>query len=517
MPTMSLVSILRESARRRPDKVALVQGERRVGYAQLWDDSLRVAGALAEEGVGPGSRVAVLLPNVVEFVQAYYGILAAGGTVVLISPLLTADEARDLVKRADAHILLFHEALGDLARAIVADGETQAVQVATIAAHPRPLSSYVTRRPDDIAVIIFTSGTTGRPKGVLLSHLNLLMNVQNTVFDGESPLGTDDVVLACLPLFHIYGQQGVMNAPLRAGATLVLAPRFDPDECLRLIGREHVSVFAGVPTMFIQLLAAADRAEGRELPPMKRMGSGGSSMPVAVIDQVRDRFGIEVTEGYGLSETSPTVTVNQAVYGVRPGTVGHPVWGVEVEIADAEIDEEVVLLGEGKRGEVVVRGHCVFEGYLDDPEATAAAIQDGWFRTGDIGEKDRDGFLTIVDRKKDLIIRAGFNVYPREVEEVLMRHPNIAMAAVVGVPDAERGEEVMAFVTLREGASATHESLLAYGREHLGHHMYPRRLEIRTELPLGASMKVLRRELRDAAAADQAQDQAGERSQDQDG
>lgn len=503
MPTLSLASILSDSAKRRPRKLAVVQGERRVSYAELWDHSLRVAGALAERQVGPGVRVAVLLPNVVEFITAYYGVIAAGGTVVMISPLLTPEEGSDMVRRSGADIVLYHESFGDLARSIAAQSDAQALQVSDLGEHPRPLATYVTRAPNDIAVIIFTSGTTGRPKGVMLSHLNLLLSMHNMAYDSDTPANSTDVVMGCLPLFHIFGQQAVMNTPLRIGGTIVLLPRFDAATCLRLLNDEHVTIFSGVPTMFVQLLQAAKEPGAPGIPQMKRVASGGAALPVSVLEQVQTTFGAEITEGYGLSETSPGVTSNQQVYGVRPGTVGHPVWGVEAEIADSDIEDRVELLATGERGEVVVRGHCVFEGYLDDPEATAAAIQDGWFRTGDIGVKDEDGYLSIVDRKKDLIIRGGFNIYPREVEEVLVRHPGVQMAAVVGVPDDEQGEEVVAFVTLTPGAEATAEDVRAYGKEHLARYKYPRHVHIREALPMGPSMKILRRELRDEASNQQ--------------
>ncbi|MDQ2851152.1 MAG: long-chain fatty acid--CoA ligase [Actinomycetota bacterium] len=502
MPTLSVASILSDSAKRRPDKVAIVQGERRVTYAQLWDSSLRVAGALAERGVGPGSRVALFAPNVIEFVSGYYGVIAAGATAVMISPLLTPAEGGEMVRRSGADLVLSHESVGQLAAAIAQQGGASAILVSELATYPDPLPTYVTRAPDDIAVLIFTSGTTGRPKAVMLSHLNLIMTVLNMAYDSDTPASSQDVVMGCLPLFHIFGQQASMNTPLRVGATMVLMPRFDAAACLRSFNDEGVTVFAGVPTMFVQLLQAAARPGAPGIPLMKRVASGGAALPVAVLEQVEATFGAQITEGYGLSETSPGATSNQQVYGVRPGTVGHPSWGVEVEIADSAIEDRVELIPVGERGEVVVRGHCVFEGYLDDPEATAAAIQDGWFRTGDIGVKDADGFLSIVDRKKDLIIRGGFNIYPREVEEVLVTHPDVQMAAVVGVPDAEYGEEIVAFVTLIAGSVSTADDIQLFAREHLARYKYPRTVHVREDLPLGPSMKILRRELRRQAGAD---------------
>jgi long-chain acyl-CoA synthetase len=224
--------------------------------------------------------------------------------------------------------------------------------------------------------------------------------------------------------------------------------------------------------------------------------SGGASLPVAVLERFEKVFETTVYEGYGLSETSPTATVNQPVFGTRAGTVGHPVWGVEVEVADADVEDRIVLLDEDQTGEIVVRGHNVFDGYLDDPEATEAVLVDGWFRTGDIGTKDAAGFISIVDRKKDLIIRGGFNVYPREVEEALARHPEVAQVAVVGLPDDDVGEEVCAVVVPQPGADLDPQALTEWARERLGGHKYPRQVRIVPELPLGPSHKVLKRELR---------------------
>jgi long-chain acyl-CoA synthetase len=283
-----------------------------------------------------------------------------------------------------------------------------------------------------------------------------------------------------------------MNSTFRVGATLLLQPRFEPREALELMVRERASLFFGVPTMYVQLLEAAPSAD--RLPELRDCISGGASLPVAVLERFEKTFATTVFEGYGLSETSPTATVNQPWFGTRAGTVGHPIWGVEVEIADETVEGRIDLLPAETLGEIVIRGHNVFAGYLDDPEATAATVVDGWFRTGDIGRKDAEGFISIVDRKKDLIIRGGFNVYPREVEEVLMRHPAVAQVAVIGVPDDRMGEEVCAVVVADGPLEA--EDLVTWSREQLGRHKYPRRVEVIEALPLGPSHKVLKRELR---------------------
>ncbi|WP_306326847.1 AMP-binding protein, partial [Streptomyces venezuelae] len=357
-----------------------------------------------------------------------------------------------------------------------------------------PLASARPAAPSDTAVILYTSGTTGRPKGALLTHLNIVMNASVTSQDLLG-LGAGDVVLGCLPLFHSYGQTCAMNGTLRQGATLVLMPRFSGPAALTVLADEGVTVFMGVPTMYHALVEAAAVSDVRPAA-LRAAVSGGAALPVAVLERFEDVFRTQVLEGYGLTETSPVATFNQPHIGRRPGTVGHPVWGVEVGIADAALDGGIRLLGDGETGEVVVRGHNVFAGYLDDPAATAAAVVDGWFRTGDLGVRDEDGFLRIVDRKKDLVIRGGFNIYPREVEEVLVRHPSVSEVAVIGVPDDRKGEEVCAVVVRREGAAAlSEEELVDWSRERLGRHKYPRIVRFVDELPLGPTGKVLKRAL----------------------
>ncbi len=492
MTSLSLATVLAEPARRTPDKLAVVEGDQRVTYAELWQGARRYAAALVARGIAPGTRVGLLAPNVVDFVHAYYGILAAGGVVVPVPTLLNGEEAAYILDHSGAQALLYEQSYAAVA--------TEAASASGVDAWPvegfgeaEPVATYVTREAEDPAVIFYTSGTTGRPKGALLTHLNLVMNATVNAFDAN-PIRREDVVMGCLPLFHTFGQTVSMNSTFRAGASLLLQPRFDPAAAIELMHREGASLFFGVPTMYVQLLEAAGSAE--QLPRLRDCVSGGASLPVAVLERFEKAFDTTVYEGYGLSETSPTASVNQPWFGTRAGTVGHPIWGVEVEIADETLDDRIRLLGPDELGEIVIRGHNVFAGYLDDAEATAQAVVDGWFRTGDIGTKDGAGFITIVDRKKDLIIRGGFNVYPREVEEVLMRHPALAQVAVIGVPDAEKGEEVCAVVIPLEGASVDADDLVAWSREQLGRHKYPRHVEVVESLPMGPSHKVLKRELR---------------------
>ncbi|MEZ0067060.1 long-chain acyl-CoA synthetase [Streptacidiphilus sp. MAP12-20] len=509
MTMLSLASVLAENARRRPGKLALVEGETRLAFGELWQQVLAQAAALVQLGVKPGDRVALMAPNVAEFPRGYYAILAAGGVVVPVHLLLTAEEVAYTLRDSGAQLLVAHAA-----NAIVAAGAAAETGVPLVTVGPAvpvpgalgrleefaekatPLRHFVTREAEDPAVVFYTSGTTGQPKGAVLSHLNLVMNAMVNAFDANHT-SPEDVVLGALPLYHTFGQTVAMNTTWRAGATLVLLPRFNAGQALDLMIREGVNSFQGVPTMYIALLEAAKGFDG-PLPVLRLCISGGASLPVTVLERFNEVFSASICEGYGLSETSPTASVNQPDLGTRAGTVGHPVWGVDVEIARAEVDERVELLGVGELGEVVVRGHNVFLGYLGRPEATEAAMIDGWFRTGDLGTKDADGFVSIVDRKKDIVIRGGFNVYPREVEETLLRHPAVAEAAVIGLPDPVHGEEVCAVLVLDPAVSPAPaaQEIIDWSKEHLAKHKYPRRVEFTGSYPLGPSHKVLKRELR---------------------
>ncbi|QEC49067.1 long-chain fatty acid--CoA ligase [Baekduia soli] len=494
---LSLASVLQESAQRRPDAIAAVEGDRRATYAQLWDAARRRAGALAEHGIAAGDRVALLAPNTVDFITAYYGILAHGAVVVPVAPMLVQDEIAHLLRDSGARLALVAGEAAATGAAAAARAGVAALDLADPAALARPAPARAARAPLDPAVLFYTSGTTGRPKGAVLTHLNLVMNAFVNAFTANH-IHADDVMFGCLPLFHTFGQTVALNGTFLAGGTLVLQPRFDPHEALALMAEHRVTAFLGVPTMYMGLLAAA--RDGAPVPRLRLCVSGGAPLPVRVLEEFEATFGVRVQEGYGLSETSPTATVNQLEYGIEPGSIGHPIWGVEAEIADAEVEDEVVLMGPGEVGEIVIRGHNVFAGYHERPEATAAAIVDGWFRSGDLGTKDDRGFLRIVDRKKDLILRGGYNVYPREVEEVLVRHPAVDQVAVVGIPHSSHGEEVLAVVVRAGGAEAGEDELLAWAGERIARHKRPRHVAFVDELPLGPSRKVLKRELRDRFA-----------------
>jgi long-chain acyl-CoA synthetase len=503
--TVSAAAILAESAIRHADSVALVIGEESITYRDLWDQARAYAGALGRRGVGDGTPVAVLIPNVADFPRVYYAVLALGGIVVPVHALLKAEEIAYVLRDSGARLLVCAAPL--LAQG--AEGAAAAgVPVVTVLAPderpdlpPRledeavratPVLSYVPRSPQDTATILYTSGTTGRPKGAEGSHLALVMQVDVLLLD-TFDMHAGDRILGCLPLFHTFGQTCTMNAAFRIGATVILMPRFDADAALALMVEHATELFMGVPSMFVALLAAARRDTRR--PPLRYAMSGGAAIPVAVIDAFREQFHAEIHEGYGLTETSPVASFNHVGRPPRPGTVGTPIWGVRVEIADPAREDAVVLLPQGALGEIVVRGHNLMSGYLHRPEDTARVLVDGWFRTGDLGVVDEDGSLRVVDRTSDMILRNGFNVYPREVEEVLARHPDVAQAAVFGIPHDGHGQEVVAAVVVRDGAVGDTAEMKTFVRERIAAYKYPRRIEVVDALPLGPSGKVLKRQL----------------------
>jgi long-chain acyl-CoA synthetase len=502
--SLNIAQILAESAVRHRDRTALVLGDLRITYSQLWDHTRQYARVLQDSGVGVGDRVAILLPNTAHFPLAYFGALTLGATVVPVHALLKGDEIAHVLRDSSAKLLICAAPLlpagadgaaqvGIPVLQVMDGGDPELLRIDQLAVTAEPVSDIEPREPTDAAVILYTSGTTGTPKGAIITHLNITMNVDVSVIDSFE-IGAGDVVLGCLPLFHTFGQTCCMNVAFRVGATIVLMPRFDGTAALDLLESEQCTLFMGVPTMYIALLEATrDRTVNTQL---RSALSGGAALPIPVLERFKEVFGVDILEGYGLTETSPVVAFNQRGFPTKPGTVGRPIWGVEVAITDPNLEDRIQPLPIDSLGEVVVRGHCVFAGYLNNPEATAAAFTDGWFRTGDLGTLDSDGFLSIVDRKKEMILRGGFNVYPREVEEAMLLHPAIARVAVVGTPDPVYGEEVCAVVVVNPGADhVTAADLVAWSREHIAGHKYPRVIQFANELPLGPSGKVLKREL----------------------
>jgi long-chain acyl-CoA synthetase len=500
--SLNLAAILRESARSDPTKPVALFDEGRMTYAELDALSDRFATGLRGDGVRPGDRVGLQLPNLPHFLIAYFGILKNGSIVVPLNVLLKAPEIEYHLSDSQASALItwagFVAESGKGAvnagvdRVYVVDtggvGEPAVGQpferLLVEASEPAP---FVQTDPGDTAAIVYTSGTTGRPKGAELTHFQLYMNADTPgrVF-GIEP---DDVVLVVLPLFHVFGMSSQLNVCVRFAATMSLMPRFDPTKVLEVIQRDGVTIFEGVPTMYISLLnhPAVDQYDLSSL----RIGvSGGAAMAAEVLDDFEQKFGIVILEGYGLSETASTTTFNFSAQDRRIYSVGKPIWGVEVEIWDEK--QQRLPSGSEHVGELVVRGVNTKRGYYNNSAGTAEAFAGGWFHTGDLGYVDEDGYFFIVDRKKDLIIRGGYNVYPREVEEVLYTHPSVAEAAVVGVPHALLGEDVKAYVELKPGMSATEEELIAFAKERLAAYKYPRHVELRSQLPKGATGKILK-------------------------
>jgi long-chain acyl-CoA synthetase len=491
---MNLASNIARSAQAHPDRAALRLGDDITSYGQLDGDSARVAGLLHDRGVKPGDRVGIMLPNTPEFALAYFGVLRAGAVVVPMNPLLKAREVGYYLGDSGARLMFGWQAFAAEAQAGAEQADAEAFIVepggfSAVLASAQPADEMVDRADDDTAVILYTSGTTGQPKGAELTHANLVRNTEVTQTD-LLRLTADDVIFGGLPLFHAFGQTCTLNAAVGAAACLTLLPRFNAEQALRILAEHRVTIFAGVPTMYSALLHSPDR-DTYDLSRLRLCFSGGAAMPVEVLRAFEAAFGCVVLEGYGLSETSPVASFNRPDRERKPGTIGTPIEGVEMRIVDDSGNE----VPPGETGEIAIRGHNVMKGYWRRPEATAAAIVDGWFHTGDIGRVDEDGYFSIVDRKKDLIIRGGYNVYPREVEEVMHEHPAVAEVAVIGLAHPDLGEEVGAAVALKPGARATADELREYVKRQVAAYKYPRKVWIVDALPKNATGKILKREI----------------------
>ncbi|MER6082597.1 long-chain fatty acid--CoA ligase [Streptomyces sp. NPDC001833] len=488
----NLAEFLVETAARQPERPALRMGTDTVSYAELEERSARAAALLRAEGVRPGDRVALMLPNVPEFVVLHYGVLRAGAIVVPLNPLLKEREtAYHLADSGAALLFEWHLAPGEGEQGASAAGVRRTVVEsasfgALLAAH-EPLTEVTPTADDDVAVLLYTSGTTGQPKGAALTHGGLRHNTQ-VVKANVLQITSDDVVVGCLPLFHIFGLVCTMSVTVRSGASLTIIPRFDPQTVLDAVARDRATVFGGVPTMYAALLQHPTDAD---MSTLRMCVSGGASLPVEVLHGFEERFGCAVLEGFGMSEMSPVVSFNHLDRPRKAGSIGTPIQDVQVRLLD-ENGEDV---GAGEVGELVVRGPNLMKGYWNRPEETAAAIPDGWLRTGDLARRDEDGYFYIVDRKKDMIIRGGYNVYPREIEEVLHEHPAVAFAAVVGVPHQELGEEIAAAVVLRPGVKVTVEELRQFVKDRVAAYKYPRTVWLMDKLPTGPSGKILKREI----------------------
>ena len=491
--TTNLAGILTATAGRFPDRAAVRLDDTVVTYADLDQASARVASLLIGMGVQPGDRVGVMLPNVVHFADCYYGVLRAGAVVVPMNVLLKGREVGFFLADSEAKVLLAWHQFAEAAEAGAKSAEATCVLVGTPAlddllAAVEPDFDVVERGGDHTAVILYTSGTTGTPKGAQLTHANLTSNAAVTaeLFNVDKHA----VILGALPLFHAFGQTCALNVSVKVGGCLTLLPRFDPEQALRIIERDKVTVFEGVPTMYTAMLHHPKAGEF-DMSSLSLCVSGGAAMPLEVMRGFEEKFGCVIIEGYGLSETSPVASFNHPDRPRKPGSIGTPVLGAEMKV----VDENGVELPVGEVGEIVIRGENVMKGYWHLPVATAEAVVDGWLHTGDLARIDDDGYYFIVDRKKDMIIRGGYNIYPREIEEVLYEHPAIKEVAVIGIPDDYLGEEVGAAVILRAGAHATPGELHDFAKREIAAYKYPRHIWMVDELPHGATGKILKREI----------------------
>jgi long-chain acyl-CoA synthetase len=513
---LNLAVLLEESARQKPQHTAVIFNDIKLSYAQVNGAANQVANGLLKLGIRPGDKVALSCPNLPYFPIIYYGILKTGAVVVPLNVLLKGREIAYHLQDSDAKIYFCFEGTADLpmgrfgyegfqetetcehfflitANPAAPSPIEETKTLGMLMANQSPAFDTVQTDSSDTAVILYTSGTTGRPKGAELTHSNMVLNARlaDTMYRKDQ----NDVHLITLPLFHSFGQTVQMNSGFYNGATLSLLPRFDAEAALGIMERDNVTIFAGVPTMYWAILNCpnADKYDLEKIGRNLRLAcSGGAAMPVELMKTFNEKFNVKILEGYGLSETSPVATFNSLDRERKPGSVGLPVWGVQVRIVDPN-DNDVPG---GELGEIVIKGHNIMKGYYKKPEATAETMRNGWFHSGDIGRMDEDGYIYITDRVKDLIIRGGFNVYPREVEEVMMTHPAVSLAAVLGMPHEALGEEVKAFVILKDGQSVTEEELIAWCKENMAAYKYPRQIEFRQSLPMTATGKILKRELR---------------------
>jgi long-chain acyl-CoA synthetase len=501
--SFNLAVILSESAHAAPGRPVLVFDGGQLSYRQLDQASDLLAAALAAAGIEPGDRVALQLPNIPQFLISYFGILKAGGVVVPLNVLLRAPEIAFHLGDSEARLMITWEGvLAEAAKGAEAAGVAAIYAVGHPAGAPgalpfellldgtAPPREMATRQPTDTAVIVYTSGTTGRPKGAELTHIQLYMNadIPGRLFD----LQPDDIVVTVLPLFHVFGLSSILNCCVRFGCTMSLIPRFTPAAVLAAIQRDRATIFEGVPTMFADLLSHPD-LDSYDLSSLRVAISGGASIPAPVLDAFEQRLGLVILEGYGLTETASTTTFNPSAAERRAYSVGKPIWGTQTQVWDE--GGHPLPPGPEHVGEIVTRGLHVMKGYLNQPKATAAAFTGDWLHTGDLGYFDEDGFLFIVSRKKELIIRGGYNVYPSEIENVLHAHPAVAEAAVVGVPDQRLGEEVMAVVIVRTEMELREHELVLWCRERLAAYKCPRVFQFRDELPKNTLGKILKDEL----------------------
>lgn len=512
---LNLSALLEDSAYRHKDLPAYTFNDTTLTFSQINAASNQVANGLVKAGIKPGDKVALNCLNLPFFPIIYFGILKAGAVCVPISVLLKKDETAYHLRDSEAKAFFCFIGTDELPMAkmgfegfnevesceqfyvIMPDPSMESPIPGTetlgnLMKDQSPNFESVPTLASDVATIIYTSGTTGNPKGAMLTHSNLLANA---ILSSELLSTTNkDTQLIVLPLFHIFAMTVLMTAGLYRGVHSILLPRFDADAVLGLMQKHEITVFAGVPTMYWGLINYEnDTYDLKKISSNLRICvSGGASLPEQVLKDFEEKFDVPIIEGYGMSEGSPVVTFNHLSIGRKVGSIGTPVWGVQVKLVD-ENGEEVPV---GEKGQLLYKGHNVMKGYYNKHEATAETLKDGWLHSGDIAIKDEEGYFFIVDRTKDMIIRGGLNVYPREVEEVMMKHEAVSMTAVIGVKNDEYGEEIQACVVLKENESISPEDLGAWVKDNIAAYKYPRIIKIMDSLPMTATGKILKKELR---------------------
>jgi long-chain acyl-CoA synthetase len=515
---LNLVSVFEHSAKENPEKKAIVFENNSFTFSEIAQTINKITNALKKKGIQKGDKVALSCLNLPYFPMIYYAILKAGAVVVPLNVLLKGREIAYHLKDSEAKAYFCFQGTPELPMAqegFKGYSETDTCKQFYVITHdpaaPSLIENTITfdqliskesalcdmtlTSPEDTAVILYTSGTTGLPKGAELSHSSMTLNALGSRHLLQ--LAQDDIHVVVLPLFHSFGQTCQMNAGFSSGNTLILIPKFTPEAVLSAIVNGGGSVFAGVPTMYWVLLNYEDKENFFDLEKITttlRLGvSGGSSLPMEILKGIEGKYKIPIIEGYGLSETCPVATFTHLTKERKIGSIGTPIWGVEVEIFDKKNNP----LGPEKVGELVIRGHNVMKGYYNKPDATAKSF-DGttWFHTGDLAKKDEDGYFYIVDRVKDMIIRGGYNVYPREIEEVLLTHSDISLAAVIGVPHDSHGEGIAAYVVLQPQAAVTEDAIVKWAKGKMAAYKYPRIVHIRDSLPMTATGKILKKDLR---------------------
>ena len=507
---------LEDNAQRIPNRLAIISEEKKISYKELNLLSNKVANLILDLGINPGDSIALQCPNISFFPIIYYGILKMGGVIVPMSILLKKKEISFILNNSKAKLLFFYQ--GDQTLNIVKEAvagvkespeiiQSILIENQELKSFSNPLVKnlnslikdassefeYIPTNAEETAVVIYTSGTTGKPKGAKLTHSNLAWNSSITVdlFDFKG----DDIALTVLPLFHIFGQNCIMNAAVFAGISNVLLKRFDSNEVIQCIQKHSVTIFAGVPTMFWNLLNDLNTFKKGEISLLKNHWrialSGGAAIPVELINKFEKTYGVPIFEGYGMSEGSPLVTYNQPAYKRKIGSVGLPIWGVQVKV----INDKFIEVPSYVVGQIIFKGHNVMKGYFNNEEETKKAIKNGWMHSGDLGYKDDQGYLFVVDRMNDMIIRGGVNIYPREIEEVIIKHPKISLVAVVGIPDQRMGEEIMAYVILNKDQEMSKAELKSWVKAKVAANKYPRKIEFVKELPMNATGKILKRKL----------------------